>query len=357
MSKHLPALLAFLSFVFLSNANSQPLISFDTVVSGLSSPVDIEEVNDSSHRLFIVEQTGKIQIWNGTSLSTTAFLDVSSLISTANAEQGLLSVAFHPEYSSNGYFYIYYTNKSGDITVARYKRATADAADFSSGVVLLTIPKPFGNHNGGNLVFGRDGYLYFGTGDGGGAGDPNNNAQNGASLLGKILRIDVNNPNPPYYSIPPSNPFAESTTTRQEIIATGVRNPWKWSFDKQTGDNWLADVGQNAWEEVNFLKPDSIINKNFGWNCFEGTHNYATNCSAQPNNIFPIFEYPHNNATGGYSITGGYVYRGNEFPSLQGYYLCTDYISGNGWLINPSENNGWNTTMQAKWPVGIASFW
>ncbi len=353
MTKYLLALILFISS---SSLISQPLLSFDTVVTGLSNPVDIEEVNDSSHRLFIVEQTGKIRIWNDSVLLPTPFLNVASLIATAGAEQGLLSLAFHPNYISNGFFYIYYTNKSGDITIARYSRSTADIADPSSGVILMTIPKPFQNHNGGNLVFGPDGYLYFGTGDGGSAGDPNNNAQNGASLLGKMLRIDINNPNPPYYKTPPDNPFAGSTTARQEIIALGLRNPWRWSFDKQTKDMWIADVGQNAWEEVDVVKADSILNKNYGWRCFEGTHVYNSTCPAQSNNVFPIFEYPHDNAAGGFSITGGYVYRGNEFPSLNGYYICADYLSANGWLIKPDGSGGWSTTMQTKWPAGISSF-
>ncbi len=353
MNKYLLALLFLISA---RTVTSQPLLSFDTVVTELNNPVDAEEVNDNSHRLFIVEQTGKIRIWNGLDLLPTSFLNVASLISTSNAEQGLLSLAFHPNYISNGYFYIYYTNTSGDITIARYSRSTADIADASSGVILMTIPKPFQNHDGGNLVFGPDGYLYFGTGDGGKAGDPYNNAQNGGSLLGKMLRIDVNNPNPPYYTVPADNPFAGSTTTKPEIIALGLRNPWRWSFDKQTGDMWIADVGQDLLEEVNIVTSANILNKNYGWRCYEGKQVYVSNCTAQPNNVFPIFEYPHDNATGGYSITGGYVYRGAEFPSLNGYYICTDFLSANGWLIKPDGSGGWNTTMQTKWPAGISSF-
>ncbi|HLL42981.1 MAG TPA: PQQ-dependent sugar dehydrogenase, partial [Segetibacter sp.] len=200
-------------------------------------------------------------------------------------------------------------------------------------------------------------YLYFGTGDGGSAGDPYNNAQNSSSLLGKMLRIDVNNPNPPYYSIPPDNPFAGSTTTKPEIIALGLRNPWRWSFDKQTGDMWIADVGQDVLEEVNVVTPGNILNKNYGWRCYEGTRLFTTGgCPVPSNNVFPIFEYPHDNATGGYTITGGYVYRGNEFPSLNGYYICTDFLSANGWLIKSDGSGGWNTTMQTKWPAGISSF-
>lgn len=328
---------------------SQPLISFQPVVSGLSQPVDMVEANDSSHQFFIVERTGKIRVYKNNRLLPTAFLDVTSIITAASSEQGLLSMALHPAYKDAGYFFIYYTNTAGAITIARYQRTNDSIADPASGVVLLTIPKRFGNHNGGHLLFGPDGYLYFATGDGGSGGDPDNNAQNTQSLLGKMLRIDVNNTVAPYYKIPPTNPFIGSTTVKEEIIAMGLRNPWRWSFDKQTGDMWIADVGQNLWEEVNVVTASNILNKDYGWSCFEGTHAYKS-CAAKPNNVSPIFEYPHNNTTGGFSITGGYVYRGSEFPALQGYYICSDYVSGNGWLIKPNGSGGWNTTMQSSWP-------
>jgi glucose/arabinose dehydrogenase len=352
MKKFIPALLFLFTCSF---AFTQPVISFQPIVSGLSEPVDVTEVNDGSKRLFIVERTGKIRIWKGTSLQVTPFLDVSSIIEDGYAEQGLLSLAFHPNYVTNGYFYIYYTAPGRPITIARYSRDTDSTANSTSGVVLMSIPKPFLNHNGGDLIFGSDGYLYFGTGDGGSGGDPNNNAQNGTSLLGKMLRINVNNPNPPYYSIPPDNPFAGSTAVRQEIIAVGLRNPWRWSFDKQTGDMWIADVGQNAWEEVNIVPAASKFNKNYGWRCYEGTHVYNASCSAQANNVFPIFEYPHNDNTGGYSITGGFVYRGDEFPALQGYYLFTDFATGFGWLTKSNGSGGWTTT-RSNWMTGISSF-
>lgn len=348
----LPAILFFIAPVLLF---SQPAISFITVTNGLSQSVDAV-IEASSGNFYIVERTGKIKIWNNQTLLPTPFLDVSSLIATANGEQGLLSLAFHPDYVNNSYFFIYYTNTSGAITIARYKSTNATTADPSSGVILMTIPKPFANHNGGKLSFGTDGYLYFGTGDGGSAGDPNNNAQTGSSLLGKLLRIDVNNFNTsPYYSIPPTNPYATSTTVRPEIIAMGLRNPWRFSFDRRTNDLWLADVGQDAWEEVNVVPANSRLDRNFGWRCFEGTHVFNSSCSAQPNNVVPVFEYPHNTALGGYSITGGYVYRGSEFPSLQGYYLAADFLSKNGWLISPNTSGGYSASMQRNWP-DITSF-
>jgi len=338
---------------------SQPQVIFQSVITGLSSPVDLVNASDGSQRLFIVEQSGKIKIWNGSSVLSQPFLDMSTVITYDGGERGLLSMAFHPNYSVNGFFFLYYDDLNGNITVSRYKTkiASPNEADLASGVVLLSIPKPFSNHNGGKLNFGADGYLYFGTGDGGSGGDPFGNSQNKKSWLGKLLRIDVNTGNtPPYYSIPASNPFKNNPDVLNEVIATGLRNPWRWSFDRQTGDMWIADVGQNLWEEVNMRPKDSILNINYGWNCLEATHTYNTACNAQSNNIFPIFEYPHDVTNGGYSITGGYVYRGTEYPSLQGYYLCADYISGNGWLINPKSSGGWNFLLTKNWPVGISTF-
>lgn len=349
------ALFPFLLLIIPVILTAQPAISFETIVSGLSDPVDITEANDNTHQLFIVERTGQIRILKNGRLSSRPFFDASSLITSSGQEQGLLSLAFHPDYSKNGYFFIYYTNPSRAITIARYKRTNDSIADASSGVVLMTIPKRFSNHNGGHLVFGRDGYLYFGTGDGGSGGDPNNNAQNGQSLLGKMLRIDVNTESAPYYTIPPTNPNAKSTTTRGEIIATGLRNPWRWSFDKQTGDIWIADVGQDKWEEVDVVSASNTLDKDYGWSCLEGTHSFK-GCAEKANNVSPILQYPHNMTSGGYSITGGYVYRGSEFPMLQGYYLCTDYVSGNGWLIKADGNGGWKTTMQKSWPSTISTF-
>ncbi|WP_165958077.1 PQQ-dependent sugar dehydrogenase [Segetibacter sp. 3557_3] len=335
---------------------AQPVISFQTIASGLTSPVDVVNAGDGSGRLFVVEKPGTIRIWNGTAFLPTPFLSISSMVRSTGSEQGLLSVAFHPNYATNGYFFVWYNNLAGNVTLARFSRRDLNTADSTSGVVLLTIFKPFANHNGAKLNFGRDGYLYFGTGDGGGAGDPLHRAQNGDSLHGKFIRIDVNNPNPPYYSIPPTNPFLNDPAIRDEIVALGLRNPWRWSFDRRTGDLWIADVGQNAREEVNYVPAANILNKNYGWRCFEGTLVFNPDCSGQPNNVFPIFEYQRDNATGGRSITGGYVYRGTEFPSLQGYYITSDYVSNNGWLINRSATGGWNATLQTGWATNISSY-
>ncbi len=336
--------------ISISPARAQPVIGFATFVSGLSSTVDITHAGDASGRMFIVEQGGRIRIHNGTSLLPTAFLDISTII-TAGGESGLLSLAFHPNYEVNRYFFVYYTNLSGDITIARYQAQAGNPnlADAASGVVLITVPKPFSNHNGGDLNFGPDGYLYFGTGDGGSGGDPNNYAQTGTSLLGKMIRIDIDGTAvPPYYTIPPDNPYISDPLVDDRIWALGLRNPWRWSFDRATNDMWIADVGQGAWEEVNFRAAGTTGGINYGWRCYEGTAPYnTTGCLPAPNYISPIFQYPHDFATGGFSITGGFVYRGTEFPVLQGYYICADYVSGNAWLIRPDGLGGWITRRQA----------
>ena len=348
-------IVTFFIFILPHFLPAQPVIEFQKIIAGLSDPVDLTEATDGTHQLFIVERKGKVKILKNTNLSKTLFLDVSSIITSSGQEQGLLSLAFHPQYKTNGYFFIYYTNTSGTVTVARYHRSNDSIADASSGVVLITIPKKYSNHNGGHLVFGKDGYLYFGTGDGGAGGDPDNNAQNGQSLLGKMLRIDVNNSQPPYYSIPADNRQGNTADAKPEIIATGLRNPWRWSFDKKTGDLWIGDVGQNKWEEVNMVPAMDIVNKDYGWSCIEGTHSFK-NCPAKPNNVTPIFEYPHSASTGGFSITGGYVYRGTEFPALEGWYICADFVSRNGWLIKADTSGGWTVTMQKNWPEVISSF-
>jgi glucose/arabinose dehydrogenase len=358
LGKTMPLFLCFL-FLYTSSNFAQPVIEFNPFISsGLSAPVDITHAGDGSNRLFIVEQGGRIKIYNGTSLLTTPFLNISTLITSGN-ERGLLSVAFHPDYENNRYFFVYYTNLTGAITIARYRTSATDpnVADANSGVVLLTIPKPFANHNGGDLNFGPDGYLYFGTGDGGSGGDPNNFAQNGNSLLGKMLRIDVNNfDNIPYYTIPADNPYVTDPNVDDRIWSLGLRNPWRWSFDRSTNDMWIADVGQGEREEVNFRSAGNTGKINYGWRCYEGSLPFNTN-NCQPVNTYesPIFDYPHDGVTGGFSITGGFVYRGNAYPLLQGYYICADYVSGNVWTII-ANGGGWLTNRQAGLPSSISSF-
>jgi glucose/arabinose dehydrogenase len=345
--------------------NAQPVISYQTLTTGLTQPIDLADPGDGSGRLFIVQQGGLVRIWNGTALEGTPFLDLSGVItSPRDNEQGLLSLVFHPAYSSNRYFFVLYTNSTGAITLARYRTRADNAglADASSGQVLLTIAKPgspyYTNHNGGKLLFGADGMLYLGTGDGGSGGDPGNNAQNGASLLGKMLRLDVSAfaTSPPYYTIPADNPYAAAGDgIADEIWALGLRNPWRWSFDRTTNDMWIADVGQGAWEEVNYRPAGSTGGVNYGWRCREGAHNYNTSgCTSGYTD--PVFEYGHNSTTGGFSITGGYVYRGTEFPVLNGYYITADFVTGNLWLVSPNGSGGFTSHRQGGLSNNISSF-
>lgn len=339
-------------------SQAQPVLAFDPVItSGLTAPVDVVNAGDGTNRIFVVERGGTIKVYNANYVLLGTFLTVTGI--AAGGEQGLLSLAFHPDYKTNGYFFVYYTNAAGAIEIARYQvqSGNPNLADPATKTVLLTIPKTEVEHNGGKLNFGPDGYLYFATGDGGGVGDPDNNAQNGNSLLGKMIRIDVNNfTTPPYYSIPPTNPFIGATDTLHTIYAFGLRNPWRWSFDRATGDLWLADVGQDEAEEVNFRAAGTTAGLNYGWRCYEGLSPYNTaGCLGLAQYTRPIFDYPHDNATGGFCVTGGYVYRGTRFPPLVGYYICADFISKNGWVIRPGGGS-WEITQQGGLPGGIAGF-
>ena len=340
---------------------SQPVLVFTQVptITGVSSLVDVVSSKDGTNRFFLVQQNGVVKIWDGASVLATSFLDLSGIISTGS-ERGLLSIAFHPGYSnvSNNYFFVYYTGTNGDIKIARYRRSgNPNVADPASGVVILTIPhSTYGNHNGGKLNFGADGFLYFGTGDGGSGNDPLQNGQKITSLLGKMLRIDVNRfaISAPFYDIPPTNPFlVAGDGIQDEIYALGLRNPWRWSFDKLTGDMWIADVGQNTWEEVNFRTAANAAGINYQWRCMEGMH-LNTASGIQPCTITagtstpPVYEYPHTSA-GGFSITGGYVYRSTSssgFPAMQGWYICADYVLPNAFLIKSDGIGGYVTGVQ-----------
>lgn len=342
------------------DTNAQPTLGFNKILSGLSSPVDIKNAGDGSQRLFIVEQPGKIKIYKNGSVLTKPFLDLTAMVRYRGGEQGLLSVAFHPQYKNNGVFFVYYNNTNGDITLARYlvSKTNPDVADASSGVILFSRPKPgdYSNHNGGTLQFGKDGYLYLSIGDGGGSGDPFRNGQNGQTFYGKMLRLDVNVRNAPYYKIPPDNPFVNDPNVLDEIYYLGLRNPWKWSFDRETREAWIGDVGQDSIEEIDFRKPAGA-GANFGWSCYEGTHSFNTNnCKARSNYVFPVFQYHHDQTNGGECVIGGYVYRGTKFTQLNGYYICADYISNNAWKIKPDGAGGWKVFLQKNVPAGIISF-
>jgi glucose/arabinose dehydrogenase len=261
-------------------------------------------------------------------------------------------MAFHPNFAENGLFFVNYTDSNGDTQVVRYSVSANDPnqADPSSAVTILSAQQPFWNHNGGHLAFGPDGYLYIGLGDGGSAGDPQGNGQNPRALLGKMLRIDVNGDAP--YSVPEDNPFVNDPNYAPEIWALGFRNPWRYSFDRATGDLYIADVGQDEWEEVNFQPANSPGGENYGWNIYEGSHPYSGQ-TATENLVMPIAEYNHSQ---GISISGGYVYRGEAIPDLQGVYLYGDWGSGRIWTAYRDENGAWQATQFMETGSAISSF-
>jgi len=333
-------------------------VSFTAAYPGLSftAPVLLTHSGDATNRIFVVQQPGIIKVFpNDSSVNSSAnFLDLTNKV-LYGGERGLLGLAFHPNYSSNRYFYVDYTRQpDGATIVSRFQTQSGNPnkADSLSELVLLTIAQPFTNHNGGMVMFGQDGYLYIGMGDGGSGGDPGNRAQNTMELLGKILRIDVNNPSGGNnYGIPPGNPY-NGTDGRQEIFALGMRNPWRFSQDI-TGTIYCGDVGQDAWEEVDTLS----VGKNYGWRCYEGNHPYNTSgCGPISNYTFPIKEYQ--NVGADCSITGGYVYRGVRVPWLVGRYVYGDYCSRKVWKLYYNAGIITDTSLIGTTPsgAGILSF-
>jgi glucose/arabinose dehydrogenase len=328
--------------------NAFPNVSF-------SSPLYVTHANDGSNRVFVVEKTGAIKVLpnDSNTIDSRVFLDVSN--KTINgSERGLLGLAFHPNYSANGYFYINYTRAGDGATiVSRFSRSSNDPnkADSLSELVLLTIAQPYSNHNGGIVFFGLDGYLHIGMGDGGSGGDPGNRAQNVNELLGKVLRINVDSASGGNnYSIPPSNPFAQGGG-RPEIFTIGMRNPWRISLDATTGLIWCGDVGQDAWEEVDVLE----VGKNYGWRCYEGNATYNTSgCGAITNYTFPVKVYQ--NIGSECSITGGFVYRGQRRPELTGQYIYADYCSRKVWRLKYEGGVVTGDSLIASAPSSVYSF-
>ncbi|MCP4360478.1 MAG: PQQ-dependent sugar dehydrogenase [Chloroflexi bacterium] len=330
-------------------------LSLSSFATGFDSPVDITHAGDG--RLFVVEQHGVIKIIHSGG-SVTTFLDITDRVDPPpppSSEKGLLGLAFHPNYASNDYFYVNYTNLSGQTSISRFSvTANPDVADPSSELVMLTIGQPYSNHNGGDLNFGPDGYLYIGMGDGGLYDDPGNRAQDPLELLGKMLRIDVDGGGGASdcggtgsYTIPADNPFVGDPNTCDEIWALGLRNPWRVSFDRVTGDMFIGDVGQNAWEEVDFQLASSVGGENWGWRCYEGNHSYnPSGCGPAGDYDAPIFEYPHSG--GCFSITGGYMYRGSQYPWMYGHYLVTDYCTGTFWDLVSDGQGGWTSTQHTN---------
>ncbi|HAS55184.1 MAG: glucose dehydrogenase [Nitrospirae bacterium GWC2_57_13] len=304
-----------------------PKVTITPLVQGLDKPTHITHAGDGGGRIFVTEQRGRIMILRDNSLLPTVFLDIRDRVGCCG-ERGLLSVAFPPAYASKKHFYVNYTDRSGDTVVARYRVAGhPDTADPASEEVLLTIGQPYANHNGGQLAFGPDGFLYIGMGDGGSGGDPQNNGQKAGTLLGKILRIDVESGTSPY-RLPPGNPFVNKKGFRPEIWALGLRNPWRFAFDRQTGDLFIADVGQNQYEEINVQPAGSRGGENYGWRIMEGSHCFRAKTCKKQGLVPPVAEYDHSK---GCSVTGGAVYRGTNHPRLRGIYFYGDYCSGRVW--------------------------
>ena len=329
-------------------------LTLEPVLSGLRQPLFVTAPPDGSGRLFVVEQGGTIRIAQNGQVLPQPFLDVSSLI-VAGGERGLLGMAFHPHYAQNGLFFIYYTARgNGDNTVVRYRVSSdPNRADPASAKVLLSIADFAPNHNAGMLAFGPDGYLYVGTGDGGGANDPQRNGQNKEALLGKMLRLDVDSGDP--YAIPRDNPFVGQGNVRPEIWAYGLRNPWRYSFDRVTGDLWIADVGQNAWEEIDVQPADSHGGENYGWSIMEGLHCLRGDTCDRNGLTLPKAEY-RNGSEGNCSITGGYVYRGAREPLLTGAYFFGDYCSGRIWSLHPGADGALVRTELLDTDLQISSF-
>lgn len=319
---------------------------WETAAGGFESPVDIQNAGDGSGRLFIVEQAGRIRILQNGQTLEPPFLDITDRVNDRGNEQGLLGLAFHPDFERNGFFYVNYTQAGGDTVIARFT-ASGNAADPNSEMRLLEVAQPFPNHNGGGLAFGPDGYLYIALGDGGSGGDPHGNGQSLNTLLGKILRIDVNGGEP--YAIPPDNPFGN------EIFHYGLRNPWRFSFDALTGDLWIGDVGQGAFEEIDFLPARTPGGVNFGWNRFEGFHDYTAG-DIPENYRPPLFEYSHSE---GCSVIGGYVYRGS-MPEWRGVYFYGDFCSGKVWgalhHVFGADAEEWLSTVLFETGAQITSF-
>lgn len=321
---------------------------------GFERPVGIFHAGDGSGRIFIMEQAGVIWTLDASGArADTPFLDIRDRVGSVGNEQGLLGFAFHPEYASNGYFFVHYSDLVGNTVVTRYRvSADPNIADPSSEIRFFTLSQPYANHNGGQLAFGPDGYLYLGLGDGGLADDPVGNGQSLTTYLGKILRFSVHTgEDAPVASIPADNPYAD--TDFPFIWASGLRNPWRFSFDTLTGDLYIGDVGQNHYEEINFLPVSAPGGANFGWDYFEGFHGFEGTPPTNVPFVQPIAEYKHGQ---GCSITGGFVYRGENLPDWQGIYLYGDYCTGTIWGLLRLPDGSWQNDLLFKSGFNIASF-
>lgn len=335
-----------------AEAALESVLVWKTFTIGLQKPVDLAEIPDDRGRLLVVEQSGTIRVVTRDGiLQPETYLDLRDRVSTDANERGLLGIALHPRFNENRYFFLNYTDLGGNTVISRFTSdLDASRADPKTEKVLLQVKQPYSNHNGGGLAFGPDGYLYIALGDGGSAGDPQNRAQSLDSLLGKLLRIDVDKGNP--YSFPSTNPYVKGGG-KAEIWAFGLRNPWRFSFDRQTGDLYIGDVGQSQWEEINWASSGSLGGLNYGWRYKEGLHAYAGQLPVGAVFEDPIWEYSHSQ---GCSITGGYVYRGQKITKLQGAYIYGDYCSGMVWGLRKDPQGIWQNVALGQVNSAISSF-
>ncbi|MGB3329452.1 MAG: PQQ-dependent sugar dehydrogenase [Thermomicrobiales bacterium] len=333
-------------------------VGFQEVARGFEKPLFLTHAGDGSGRSFVVEQPGRIRIVTDGTVGETPFLDITDRVGSAGNEQGLLGLAFAPDYATSGACYVDYTDTNGNTVVSRFTVTEDPAvADPGSEQILLQQEQPFPNHNGGDVAFGPDGNLYISLGDGGSQGDPHGNGQNLGTWLGKILRIDPSQPDGETpYRIPAGNPFVGTAAAKPEVFLYGLRNPWRFSFDRETGDLWIGDVGQNLYEEIDVLPAAEAATggQNFGWNIKEGDSCYNADTCDDTGLTPPVFVYSHQE--GGCSVTGGYVYRGTAVPSLEGTYLCGDYCSGLVWGIGAGADGAWVASAPVESGLSISSF-
>lgn len=326
--------------------------AWQPVVAGFERPLDLAFPPDNTAEMYVLEQPGVIRLVENGALLPGPLLDIRDRVGTTGNERGLLGIALHPQFAENGYFYVNYTDKRGHTVIARFQRMKENPNSVDPGTekILLQVEQPFKNHNGGSMVFGPDGYLYIGLGDGGSSGDPQGNGQSLDTLLGKLLRIDVDGGDP--YAVPADNPFAAGGG-KPEIWAYGLRNPWRFSFDRLLGDLYIADVGQNAWEEVNYLSAGSPGGANFGWKYREAAHAFEGKPPAGASLIDPVAEYAHGQ---GCSVTGGFVYWGEALPEFRGVYLYSDYCNGRIWGLLKDAAGSWQSRVLFETGFNVSSF-
>ncbi|MDO9556187.1 MAG: PQQ-dependent sugar dehydrogenase [Coriobacteriia bacterium] len=328
----------------------QLVITLEPVIDGFTQPLFVTGAGDGSGRLFVLEKTGRAWIVRDGVRSAKPFLDLSNAVST-DSERGLLGMAFPPTFPTDGLFYVDYTDRDGTTTISRFT-ASGDTVDRASEQKLLTVVQPFANHNGGMIAFGPEGYLYIGMGDGGSSGDPKGNGQNFGTLLGAILRIDVSGTDG--YAVPPDNTFASHKGARPEVWAYGLRNPWRFSFDREIGDLWIGDVGQSTWEEIDFQPASSIGGENYGWNLYEATHSYPPGTAAASGEFTPpVIEYGR---AAGQSVTGGYVYRGSAYEAMWNTYLYGDFGSGALWGLRRADDGTIENRLLLETGFSLVSF-